>query len=687
MTEEGLTYLLARIESLRTLVSSLANAIAESMNLVDDGREEHTLHLEAHLARVAHLRLEAKGTPLGQLSQRFELEVFDEDILLLALSTSLDRSFGQLLGALQRSYTSVRPSVDLVLGLLTTNFRDRLAAMRRFEPEARLLSHGLIILTKSAMTPGLLAREIHVAEHLQRELLFGDSEVRTISEYAKVSTPELGFDEVLLPPAIKTRLCAVLESHDRLNKIAGRGASIILLSGASGVGKTVTAEACASHLSAPLMSIDGAALHSQLGRAGASLNLLMREAATLGAVVFFDNCELLFGTRLQGNRDLLSILELLASVPVPVILASSLEAMIDPMVLRRVLLRVALEVPSIKTRERLWARHLDVDVALEEKLDLPFFAEKYDFNGGEIVLAARLALALALEQNPGAPVLTSAILEDACETRRQHHLTELAVHTTTHLRLSDLVLPDDLMTTIRSILAAVRNRRRIFEDWGFGTRLTTGRGLSMLFRGSSGTGKTLSAEIIAAELSQPLYRVSIPRVVSKYIGETEQNLEKAFREAEVAGAILLFDEADSIFSKRVDVNSSVDRYSNMEVNLLLQEMERFEGVVILTTNLDAAIDDAFERRINYKLDFPFPEEAMRLQIWRQLLPDDAPVLMEEGELSYLAERFVLTGGSIKNVVLRAAYTAAEAEDPINIENLEAAAFQEYKEQGKLIQNI
>jgi SpoVK/Ycf46/Vps4 family AAA+-type ATPase len=233
------------------------------------------------------------------------------------------------------------------------------------------------------------------------------------------------------------------------------------------------------------------------------------------------------------------------------------------------------------------------------------------------------------------------------------------------------------------LIASVRNRRTIFEEWGFGEKITKGRGICALFRGDSGTGKTLSAEIIANELGMTLYRVRIPAIISKYVGETEKNLEKCFREAAASGALLLFDEADSIFSKRTEVKDSNDRYANMEVNLLLQEVERFEGVVILTTNLDAAIDDAFERRLNHKIDFPFPEARYRARIWKRLLPANAP-LANDIDFEILGKDLELSGGCIKNSVIRAAYRAAERKIPIDMDLLEAAGIQEYREMGKLV---
>ncbi|MBU0596387.1 ATP-binding protein, partial [Candidatus Bipolaricaulota bacterium] len=364
------------------------------------------------------------------------------------------------------------------------------------------------------------------------------------------------------------------------------------------------------------------------------------------------------------------------------ILASNLEMMMDDAVERRVTLQIGFELPSPSLRRQIWKLHLPKDIELDEDVDLAELADKYEFSGGHIRNSIQVALSRVLAEHPDAPRPTMQHLDTAARSQIRHRLAKLATYSRISLTLNDLVLPEDVFEKIQEILAAVRNRRVIFEEWGFSERLPTGRGLCMLFRGDSGTGKTLTAEVLGSEIGMPIYRVNIGRIVSKYIGETEKNLEKAFHEAALSGSILLFDEADAIFSKRVDVKDSVDRYSNMEVNLLLQEIERFEGIVILTTNLDAAIDDAFERRLNFKLDFPFPNKELRAHIWRRIIPDRAPI--EDGiDFEVLGEDFELSGGSIKNSVVRAAYMAARRKDVIRMDDLERAAIQEYRELGKL----
>ena len=212
-----------------------------------------------------------------------------------------------------------------------------------------------------------------------------------------------------------------------------------------------------------------------------------------------------------------------------------------------------------------------------------------------------------------------------------------------------------------------------------------GKGICCLLKGEPGTGKTLCAEILAAELGMKLYQISIPKIVSKFIGETEKNIAKIFSTARANHSMLLFDEADSLFTKRVSVENAIDRFSNMETNMLLQEIERFEGIVILTTNLDKNIDDAFSRRIQFKIDFPFPTPENRAIIWRALVPKECPIA-DDIDFDDLGESFELSGGYIKNAVVRAAYRAAARQGEITYDDIEFAAEQECKSAGKLFRS-
>ena len=247
---------------------------------------------------------------------------------------------------------------------------------------------------------------------------------------------------------------------------------------------------------------------------------------------------------------------------------------------------------------------------------------------------------------------------------------------------NDLIMSEDLREQIDEVLGYGRLARKVLDEWGFGKKLSYGRGLTALFSGPSGTGKTMVAGLIARELKMDLYRIDLSRMVSKYIGETEKQLAMLFEEARASGAALLFDEADSLFGKRTEVSSSTDRYANLEVNFLLQQVEEHPGVVLLTSNFPKSIDEAFLRRLRFRVEFPRPETEERLQMWLRMLPADAP-REDDLKLDELAETYELSGGEIRNAVLRAALYAASEGRSLSAADFERSARAEYRQLGRL----
>jgi SpoVK/Ycf46/Vps4 family AAA+-type ATPase len=234
----------------------------------------------------------------------------------------------------------------------------------------------------------------------------------------------------------------------------------------------------------------------------------------------------------------------------------------------------------------------------------------------------------------------------------------------------DLVLPPAPLNLLREIGNHVRERRKVYQDWGFGEKGKRELGITALFTGPSGTGKTMAAEVMARDLGLPLYRVDLSAVVSKYIGETEKNLRRLFDAAEDGGAILLFDEADALFGKRSEVKDSHDRYANIEISYLLGRLESYRGVAILTTNMKSALDSAFLRRPRFIVEFPLPDQECRAAIWSRIFPSQTPT--RDLDLGKLA-RLNLTGGNIRNIALNAGFLAAAAEEPVGMTHLLHAA--------------
>ena len=305
-------------------------------------------------------------------------------------------------------------------------------------------------------------------------------------------------------------------------------------------------------------------------------------------------------------------------------------------------------------------------------------ARDYAVNPGGIVAAARNARA----RRESAACITAADVHEGLRSHLLQKLGTIATRIKCEQTWDDIVLPIDQFDQLVELVARVRHRRTVLETWGFARKVGRGLGLAALFSGPPGTGKTMAAGLIARELGVDLFQVDLSKVVSKYIGETEKNLARVFDAAESGHAILLFDEAESLFSKRSAVTSSNDRYANLEVNYLLQRIEQFRGISLLTTNHENAIDDAFRRRLAIHVRFPVPDDAQRELLWRAMLPEQAPIT-DDLDLADLARRFEMTGGYIRNAVMRAAFIAADAGGAIGNDQLIRAARLEYEAMGKV----
>jgi SpoVK/Ycf46/Vps4 family AAA+-type ATPase len=273
----------------------------------------------------------------------------------------------------------------------------------------------------------------------------------------------------------------------------------------------------------------------------------------------------------------------------------------------------------------------------------------------------------------------SEVLWDACRAQARSRLDNLAERIEAIAGWSDLVLPQAQIQSLHEIAGQVRQRATVYEGWRFASKGKRGLGISALFAGASGTGKTMAAEVLGRELRLDVYRIDLSQVVSKYIGETEKNLRRVFDGAEESGAVLLFDEADALFGKRSEVKDSHDRYANIEISYLLQRMESYRGLAILTTNMKSALDPAFLRRIRFIVQFPFPDVSQRAEIWRRILPEKTPT--DNLDWNKLA-RLNVTGGHIRSIALNAAFLAADAGEPIRMSHLLRAARGEYSKLEK-----
>ena len=471
---------------------------------------------------------------------------------------------------------------------------------------------------------------------------------------------------------------------------------VLMFHGPYGAGKLRAAQAICTALREPLLEIDiSAALRADIGWEH-TVDLVYREARLRGGAIYWSSFELLFERGQPSYRvDYLAA----AAERFKGLTFFAGDTAWDPAARfrERHLIRLDFPTPSYAMRRELWRHYMPASEffaapAPDREALTEVLANAFQFTEGQILDAISTARALAARRDPLQPRLTADNLHEAC---RRHSSRTLAVFATrieprTTLSFDDLILPDPNKRQLLELRGRIRNRSRVYTDLGFDLRLTLGRGLIALFTGSSGTGKTMAAELLASEQHVDLYKIDLSAVISKYVGETEKNLSHVFEEAEDANAILFFDEADALFGKRGEVKEAKDRWANIEVNYLLQRVEEYAGVVILASNLRQNIDEAFLRRIHVIVEFPSPNEEARLRIWLGMFP---PGILppEYADIQDMANRFRLAGGSIRNIVLDAAFraiaegSANDAKPPaITLRHLVLSTAREYQKLGKPI---
>ena len=411
-------------------------------------------------------------------------------------------------------------------------------------------------------------------------------------------------------------------------------------------------------------------------RAEALLLALRREALLLDAVPVLANLDDLWSRMPPDDELKQSLVVALDAFEGPLAITTT-SATVELRAERRLVLNARWPLPDAATRRELWIEALG-DRPPEAELDL--VAHRYELGAGGIAAAARSAHHRAVAQVPALADLVAGVQDNIAEK-----LGELAKRVEVTQRWDELVLPPETRDDVAMLISRIRNAHAVLDGWGFRKKLARGAGVAALFSGPPGTGKTMVAGLIARELKLELYQVDLSRIVSKWIGETEKQLAKVFEAAEAGHALLLFDEADALFAKRsAEVKSAVDRYANLEVNYLLQRVESFGGVVILTTNLDASIDPALRRRLASHIVFATPETEERERLWEAMLDTNAPRTRNLG-LRALAEEFAdMTGANIRNSVLAAAFLAAEEGQPISASHLQRAARSEYRAMGRVL---
>ena len=605
-------------------------------------------------ARAADRELHFDASPLAELALDFELARLDLEILIAIAAPTLWGETARLYGVLAND--PGRAVVDeMLVGQILENTAGRYEIAAALGPDAALRQHGLVVEADHRARPftHLAINPIIAARLCSQPMPIPDA----IRAY-EASTP---LAELFVPAEPVEQLVEVL-AHPSPHPLR------LVVRGRLGSGRRSVLAAIAARANRALGLIELGNLSSTDG--ASTLRSLLQSASLCGLVP----CVVGSAAADESNqqRKVLDVVEIIARHrgPVLAVLGSDERSPFPPGHHELVLPRLGASDRLEHWRETL--SHHGLIVADPEVL-----SSRYRLAPGLV----ERAVAHVASSGPAGDDATSALAE-AIRQGRDTRLASLATRVTRLPRWSDVVLPPDVLDSLREMIGRVWHGRRVYEDWGFDTVMTTGRGLTALFDGRPGTGKTMVAGLVARELGLDLYRVDLSRVVSKWIGETEKHLAELFDAVDDGQAIILFDEADSLFSRRTEVKSSNDRYANLEVNYLLQRFDSFEGIAILTTNFGSAIDPAFRRRVSLRLSFPFPDEEAREELWRAHLPAKLPI---DGDLDLgaLARRFQLAGGYIRNACLRAAFLAAQEEVVLGQRHLERAVQLEFQQVGKI----
>jgi ATP-dependent 26S proteasome regulatory subunit len=596
----------------------------------------------------------------------FGLTTFEKSILMLCAGVELDTELAQLCAKAQGNPNNTYPTFGLALAFLAR------AHWSALTPASPLRRFRLIELYGAPPVP-ITTSPLHIEErvlHYLTGLSYFETQLQGMVKPVRENGP-------------------IVESHNHLldsillacqKNMNGKLLPIIQLWGIDETSKVIIAKRACAKMGVDLWYLPAELVPSKADDMNFFIQLWSREAALLGSGLYISAEDDLESTMQR------SIKRLVYDIPGPIFLGTRERWSLN----NSDCMNISLEVKKPKKSEQrdLWKLYLGKESSHQLSGKVPRIVSQFDLNASGIQTAAREALVLA-KNNGGDNDNTDVsnnnnnnnnndnlfdALWKACREVTRPKISELTQQISSKARMDDLVLPEREKKLLHEIAIHIEQRDKVYEDWGFKEATDRGLGVTALFSGNSGTGKTMAAEALAGELCLDLFRIDLSTVMSKYIGETEKNLRKVFDAAEDGGAILFFDEADALFGKRSEVKDSHDRYANIEIAYLLQRMESYRGLAILATNMKNTIDQAFMRRITFTVNFPFPNEKSRAEIWRRIFPPSTPT--NNLDIDRLA-RLNITGGNIRNIAINASFLAADEGVPVNMNHVKFAAQAEY----------
>ncbi|HBE21750.1 MAG TPA: ATPase [Cyanobacteria bacterium UBA11149] len=612
---------------------------------------------------------------IEQITQIFGLSRFERDVLLLCAGMEFDCTWHILCAQAQNSHELNCVTFGLAFNILEGGYWAAMA------PNAPLRRWRLIDVEAGNVVTASLLRIDERVLHYLNGVQYIDDRLAAIEEPIHTSG-------ILVPS--HQELVNQIEASWRHNQTGLL--PMVQLCGDDVASKRAIATAVCDRLGLNLHSIAGESIAVDITPLNLQKLLCEREWA-LNSTVLLLNCDRT--DNIDGAKDN-AISTFIENIRSPLILLTG-----DRRRMRqRAPITLDVNPPTPQEQRLIWKNSLaDMAEGIDGTINL--LVSNFNLSAPAIQSAAFTAQGLVsakdgddpddpdnVEENEASSSTLSAKIKEklwqVCSIQARPRLDELAQRLNAAATLDDLILPEKEKNIIREITTHVRQKMLVYEDWGFAEKNKRGLGISALFAGSSGTGKTMAAEVIGTELKLDVYRVDLSSVISKYIGETEKNMKRVFDAAEGGGAILLFDEADALFGKRSEVRDSHDRYANIEVGYLLQRMEEYRGLAILTTNLRGSIDQAFTRRIRFVMQFPFPDAPQRAEIWRRVFPKKTPTLgLDFKKLS----RLNVAGGNIKNIAMNAAFLAADSGENVQMKHILQATKSEYLKIEKILTDV
>jgi AAA+ superfamily predicted ATPase len=642
------------------------DALVDRARAGADGRPDVS-ELSARAERSRPARTAGAGLPWSRLARQMELSPVEEDLLLIAVALDVDPKYETLYAYLNDHISRRWPTIGLALSLVAPTRAARAAHQHLLYPDARLFRSGLLrALPAPADRASALALGFRAAPAVVR-LVVGQP-LGAPAGTAFVGEDEHDGDDDPVPADLRAEL-------GRMGRaIAERGQRpLIVLEGLAGAGRTAAARRLAAAAGTTLLAVDARAPAGREAIAGEDLALHARLTPT---ALLVTHAHALLDAEGRVSPEARSIGAALTAFAGPVLLAVEPASSWRELGIDRPHAVVTVPIPEIDERAQLWRRGLRGAGLEAAAVAIAGVADRFALTARQI-RAATDELAL---RHPAASAPDEAALFAAARAQCTHRMDSLATAVPCAYAWEDLVLPPAILQRLREVVGAVAHRRVVYGDWGFGRG--GGQGLKVMFAGPSGTGKTMSAGVMARALGLDLFRIDLSAVVSKYIGETEKNLARIFRGAADANAVLFFDEADALFGKRSEVKDAHDRYANIEVAYLLQRIEAYDGLVILATNLSRNIDPAFSRRLQEVVEFPMPDETQRDRLWRAMLGPQVP-LAPDADVAFLAKHFPISGGEIRNVALEAAFLAAQDGAVVTMEKLVRAMAHQVMKQGRI----